>query len=506
MKKTLAALMTAAVVLTGCGVSDDSASSGTAHTLRLVTVYPANTTDPHVVQTAFILTSGTVETLVKLDIKTGALTPGLATAWTQKGKTWQLTIRDGVTFHNGKPLTAQIVQQNIDRAISKNPGVKKLLPIESMKADGQTLTITTDKPYAGLMSEFIHFNTAIIDPEAGIEKPVGTGPFKFDSFNTTGAAELSRFDAYWGGKAKLERVTMTANQDANARLLALQSGEADVIYRPSTETLDGLKKDDRYTVETRTGTRVYHLLFNYKGPQAALWAKEPFRRGIDALMDRPAIAKTVMSGYAEPTDNPFPGKTAISPGQVTRPSGKEAALKYFQQAGLEVSNGKVTSKGKPLTMNIVTYVARPELPQIAQVMENSASQVGISFKIVTADNIDEHLTSKEWDVATYSANTVTRGDGSYFIHGSLTPGGAQNHGQLDDPALNKLIEQFNSAPNTEERATVAKQLGITVRERQLNSYLVAPMETAAFAKGVTGWQTPTNEFEYPMITKDLDRA
>lgn len=145
---------------------------------------------------------------------------------------------------------------------------------------------------------------------------------------------------------------------------------------------------------------------------------------------------------------------------------------------------------------------------MAQVLENAASRVGISFKIVTADNIDEYLTQNRsrWDVATYSVNTITRGDGSYFVNGSLAPGGAQNHGSLDDPAVTSLIASYNTTVGEKPRAGIARRIAATVRDKYYNTYLVSPNETAAYDSSVTGWITPPNEFEYPMITKDLARA
>lgn len=518
MKKRsiVSAVVLSLSLLAGCAVSEDGGGAGAGgtasggKTLRFVTVYPANTTDPHVVQASFILNSGAVETLVGLTPDSLQLKPALAESWTATDpKTWTFTIRSGVTFHNGKAVNAEAVRKSIADVIKKNPGVAKLLPVASMEASGQTLRIRTSSPAPGLPSAFVHFNTAVVDTDAQGNLPIGTGPFKFDSFDIRGEAKLSRNDGYWGGQAKLSHVTMTANEDANARLLALQSGAADLIYRPSTESLDAVRGDDRFSVESVPGTRVYHLLYNFDGPHAPLWANKEFRRGMDALINREEVTRTVLSGQGVATDGPFPsGRQVSPPAGPAREQGTAAALKHFQAAGLEVSGTKVTYKGAPLTMNIVTYVARPELPQIAQVVQNAASGVGITMNIVTADNIDEHLTGKrdQWDLATYSVNTITRGDGSYFFSGSLTPSGAQNHGHLDVPALNSLITTFNGTSGAQPRADVAKKIGAMVRDDYLNAYIVAPNETAAYDKAVTGWKTPPNEFEFPMMTKDLDRG
>ncbi|GAA3331032.1 hypothetical protein GCM10020331_085940 [Ectobacillus funiculus] len=109
---------------------------------------------------------------------------------------------------------------------------------------GRFLTITTEQPLPQFPSELVHPNTAIIDvSKANVEqRPIGTGPFQVVSFEANSRLELERYEGYWDGKAKLERATFTFNEDANARTAALQSGDADIVYRPAIESIEGLKK------------------------------------------------------------------------------------------------------------------------------------------------------------------------------------------------------------------------------------------------------------------------
>ena len=113
-------LATCMTLLFACSTgSDDSgaASGGTGgeKVLRFVSVYPANTTDAQVVHTAFILNSGAVESLVGLDPDTLQLYPWLAESWeTPDAQHWTFQIRQGVTFHNGKKMTAEDVKYSFD--------------------------------------------------------------------------------------------------------------------------------------------------------------------------------------------------------------------------------------------------------------------------------------------------------------------------------------------------------------------------------------------------------
>ncbi|WP_080795306.1 ABC transporter substrate-binding protein [Corynebacterium pacaense] len=500
-----AGLVASALLLAGCGAVEDSGAGPGSKHLDLVTVYPANSTDAHVNHTSFILNSGTTETLVGLDPETNELYGWLATDWSSEDSIhWTFAIREGVSFHDGTPMDAEAVRTSLQHSIDVNPGMAAALKIAEMQAEGHTLKITTSEPYASLPSQLVHYNTVITNVAASTEYPIGTGAFRFTSFNTTGAAELERFEDYWDGKAKLDSVTMTANEDANTRLLSLQSGQADVIYRPSLESLDALEKDSDFTVDAVPGARVYHLIYNYRGANSDLFNNIEFRRGINALVDREAIAGTILHGNAAVTDNPMPGGSPLSPPLEDISFSTDKALEHFRKAGLDVTDGRVTRNGAPVTLKVGTYVARPELPQIAQAVQANAAKLGIEMTIDTADNIDEYLLAGDWDLATYSLATLTRGDGSYFVNGAFLPDGAQNFGGLDDPTLISMIDTFNATVDTQSRAGQIRDIAVYVRDQSYNSYIVSPFETSAYKKTVSGWITPSNEFEFQMITRDLD--
>ena len=144
-----AALTAVALLFSACSVPSNQGSEG--KTLRFITVYPANTTDAHQIQAAFIFNSGTVETLVGLDPQTLKLRPWLAEKWdTADAQNWTFTIRKGVKFHNGTEVTAEKVKASLENAVSVNPGLKKALRIQSMEASDQyTLKVVTETVYPG---------------------------------------------------------------------------------------------------------------------------------------------------------------------------------------------------------------------------------------------------------------------------------------------------------------------------------------------------------------------
>lgn len=180
MRNKLVCLVFAALLLIMTplfGGVEPNTAWGAEKTLRFVTVFPANTTDPHLCHTAFILNSGAFETLVGLDAKTLKLYPWLAESWnTADGQNWTFKIRGNVKYHTGKPLTPESVKANIERIVSVNPGLKTALKIASISVDGQNVKIRTETPHPALLSGLVHFNAVMADLDAPkTSPPAGTG-------------------------------------------------------------------------------------------------------------------------------------------------------------------------------------------------------------------------------------------------------------------------------------------------------------------------------------------
>ncbi len=205
------------------------------------------------------------ETLFKLNDETLSVDPWLATSFEQVSETtWRIYIREDVLFHNGKPLDAQAVKRSLDRSLEENTGLRSALRIDSITADASSLLIETTVPYPELVNELVHPNTSIIDvtaDEAIDQKPVGTGPYHVTSFQPGSNIQLERNDAYWHGQPKLDTVTFTFNEDPGSRTMALQSGEADIVYRPEIEMIETLERDG-HVVDKAETFRVHQLTMN----------------------------------------------------------------------------------------------------------------------------------------------------------------------------------------------------------------------------------------------------
>lgn len=144
---------------------------------------------------------GIGETLVKFN-KNMEVEPLLSDSWKKiDDLTWQFHIREGVKFQNGTALTASSVKSSMERALKANPRTQEMLNVNSIKADGQELTITTKAPHTTLLGNLADPINSIIDTSAGedtvAKAPVGTGPFKIKSYTDGSEVVVERFDDYW---------------------------------------------------------------------------------------------------------------------------------------------------------------------------------------------------------------------------------------------------------------------------------------------------------------------
>jgi peptide/nickel transport system substrate-binding protein len=493
------------LLLTACSSTDNKNVStkgeNTKKEITFLSNFPFDTMDPHLNWTP--IRAGVVETLVKIteDYK---LEPWLATEWetTDNGQTWTFQIREDVSFQNGNPLDAEAVKASFERNIQTSEAMNVALKIDRMEANGQTLTFRLKEPLPEFPSELVHPNAAIIDTsDENVEtNPIGTGPFKVSTFESGTKIELDQYDEYWDGKPKLDKVTFTFNEEANARTSALQSGDADIVYRPALESLETLKQDKSIITEVVPSMRTTMLMYNMK---LETLKDENVRKALEALINREEVVENVMAGQAQVANGPFLSESPLSPSYEEKKFGLDVAKKYLQEAGYTFENSKALKDGKPLELTLATYTYRPDLPLVAQILESNAKELGITIKIQIAENIDEYLTSRDkWDLAIYSANTAPRGDAGYFLNSAYMPNGPLNFGQIEDPELMDVIKEFNRTVEKEKRNELAKKAVTIIDSKRYNSFIVHPSNYAAYKDYVKNYQISNSEFY--VITKDVD--
>jgi peptide/nickel transport system substrate-binding protein len=324
------------------------------------------------------------ETLVFLKPGTTEPVPGLAESWepNDDGTVWTFKLRDGVTFHDGTPFNAEAVCANFDRWYNftgplQNPsasyywqvvfgGFAKFdpnsgAPEESLyksceATDDLTATITLTKPSATFIPALAQQAFSIASPAAleefqadagtvdeegvfqptgtfGTEHPIGTGPFKFQSWTRGEALELVRNDDYWGEKAHLDSLILRPIADNAARLQALQTGEIqgyDLVEPVDIPTLE----DSGLQVLTRPAFNVAYVGINQsKPPMDQLEVRQALAYGLN----RQEVVDSFYEGTGVVAKEFMPPEVTGYADDVTEYTyDPEKAKQLLQDAGLEL--------------------------------------------------------------------------------------------------------------------------------------------------------------------------
>lgn len=464
--------------------------------------FSTNSLDPHVDSSYVPLRAGITETLVRLDEENLTIAPWLAESWEgEDGLHWTLHLRQDVTFHNGKKMDAEAVKASLDRALQESVAIQNALKIEAIEAEGYTLKISLKQVFPEFISELVNPNVSIIDVTEKdiINQPIGTGPFALESFTPGSKLEVKRYDEYWDGASNLDSVTFAFNEDANARTLALKSGQVDIVYRPEVESLESLRAQEGIKVESTSTFRVHQMTMNMERKSLQ---DVNVRRAVDALIDRQKIVDTILLGYGEPAVGPFLPSLPFVPSYEKSES--KTAVKYLEDAGYSLVDGKMQKDGEPLTFTLLTYSARADLPLIAQVFQSDAKRIGIDVEIRQIDTPEEYMASnRDWDLATYSNLTAPRGDAGYYLNATYHPTGALNFSGAEEPELTAIIDQLNRTVSQEDRAALAEQAADYVHNNVINSFVLHPSTIVAYDDNkVKNWVTTRSE--YYMISNELD--
>lgn len=512
MTKNVIAILIGMFILAAAGCSAEKSQSNQEKDekdkkVTMIFSFKSPNMDPH---TGFTpIRAGVTETLLKLD-QDSAIEGWLAEKWeTEDNVNWTFTIRDNITFQDGKKLDAAAVKASLERSIEVNESLGGSLKIKAMEADGQTLSLTTTEPYPALPSELVNPYTSIVSTEAEKEmgeetfnnSPVGTGPFKVKKFISNQEVQVEKYSDYWAGEPKLNEAVIKFNEDANVRSLAFQSKEADVVYNLPAEGIEPIEKDKQLKVESVPGLRAHFILYNQ---QSSKVSDIKVREALDLLLDRNSVAEDIMLGHGIPANGPFNSTLPFGIRDEVKRLDVEKAKSLLAEAGYkENGQGKMEKNGQVLKLELITYKARPELPLIAQLLQSDAAKAGIDIEIKNVENADTHLAeNKDWDLATYSNNTSPRGDGSYFLNTAFTETGSLNVGKISIPELNELINELNTTADLEKRTELAEDAAGIINNEFAHSYAVYPNILVGVNERIQNFN-PTAE-EYYILTHAMD--
>ncbi len=447
MKRVLLLVAAAAVLFNGALAQRLVVGQGS----DAVSLSPHNTND----QPSARVMKQVYDTLV-VQTESLELEPGLAESWEQiDDLTWEFNIRQGVTFHDGSPLTAHDVAWTLNRLRDPATAAPAAFIIgfaDTIEAvDDHTVRLTTTAPFAPLLVHLSHTATSILSEAAvtaagedyGTSVVVGTGPFKFVSWQTASQIVLERNDDWWGGEVLPAEVVFRPIVEGTVRAIELEAAGIDLAYALEPRDYLRLQENPGVVVD-----EIETLSTNYIGFNAD---KEPFddvrvRQAINHALDVGAIIDAIYEGLGAPASGP------ISP-QVFGANTELEGYDYNPDRAREL----LAEAGYPNGFSTTIWTNdNPLRIQIAEIAQAFLADVGINVDVqvlewgayldgTAAGNHDMFILG--WVTVTADADY-----GLYALFHSSQFGAAGNRTFWSSERVDELLELGRSEADADARA------------------------------------------------------
>jgi peptide/nickel transport system substrate-binding protein len=456
---------------------------------------------------------GLAETLMRLDTDLQPQ-PWLATSVQPvTATTWKVVLRKEVTFHDGAPMDAQAVKASLERAVKLSTVAKTLLGLEAVTVQGPlTLSIVTETPTPHLPGLLTEPSTAIVNAaaaeaqgEAFTDKPVTTAMFQVERYELDRKLVAVRYDGYWAGPAKTERLEVSVLPDASARFLALQSGQLDVAVDIQPESVRQIDGDDELRAVAAPPVAT---IFAYLDQARAPFDDVRVRRALaHAVPASEAVVQTVLRGQGQPAAGIFP--PAVLNCSVEQPyqHDPQAARRLLAQAGFADGDGDgvVERDGRPLELVLLSYLQRPALTATAEILQSALAAVGVKVQVRVVEQIDDALGTDSWDAAMYFNNLAATGDPYGSLSRFFRTGGDANAGQYSDPAVDSAIDRLRGLTDRQQRRDLACQTEQELARDVAVLPLAHPNHVYGVGEGVRGFDTAHPYFLY-FITEQIGKG
>jgi len=406
-----------------------------------------------------------------------SLQPALAQSWEAVDPTtYVFTLRDGVTFHDGSPLTAEDVVFTLEW--NMDPENESQLAaffgsVDSVEATGDSeVTVTLTKPDAQFQYSMAHMSGFIMN-KAQIESagetfgtpdvlPLGTGPYKLVEFVPDDHVTLERYEDYWGEQGPAKRIVIRSIPDSQTRLLAMQNGDIDGTFDVPISEVDQWESLDGVTVITAPSNGVYQLILDQETP--------PFddihvRKAIAFAVDRDGIVQAVLNGKGA-------AARAINPPGIWGGVLDEASVNAFYDTlptyafDLDAARAELAQSSVPDGFEFSVPVPNTDPVAINSFLaiSETLTQIGITMNVEQVDPgewLDVYFGHEELG-AQFMAYFPDYADPAnypylFYYSGNAVANGL-NGSNYRNPDVDALIEESLESTDTATRAEALQQV------------------------------------------------
>lgn len=390
-----------------------------------------------------------------------SLEPGLATDWSASadGLTYTFHLRDA-KFHDGTTVTSEDVAYCIDRAAKLQGSGWTFIfsAIDKIEtSDPKTVVFHLKSVWAPFEADLALFAASIFPKAAHVaqgdklfDKPIGSGPFIFDSWDKGNQIVLKKNPSYWDpGKPYLDQLTFKVLQDSNTRMLQFQGGDLDIATQVPFNQIDALKSNPSYTYIENTVARIDYIAINV--------TRQPFddknlRQAINYAVNKDAIIQNVLFGAAKPANTYLPLMAFHDDSVPGYPYNLDKAKALVAQSSAK-SGFKAT-----LWATAGDAVAA----QICQLVASDLSAIGGDITLQTEDgnaNLDRVFKTRDFDfnIGYYTTDIIDPDELTGFAVQSTGGTDAVGTGYKND-TVDKLVAQAELEPDKTKRQAIYTQI------------------------------------------------
>lgn len=412
MKKRFPALVLGGILalglLSGCGQKEAASSVSTAASepaaavngsdqeLVFVNYRDIRDLNPHLYAGEMYAQSILYDTLVS--ITEDGYEGCLAESWTisEDGKIYTFKIRDGVTFSDGTVCDANAILANFN-AIIENKDRHTWLEMMNLLVgvsapDDHTFVIELSEAYYPMLTELgcirpfamISSNCMINrSTKDGVSRYIGTGPYVLTDFETDQYAVFERNENYWGEKPEIERITVKVIPDNQTRIMALESGEIDLIFGKNMLDADAISQyvdSDKFEVALSDPTSTRHIVLNTTNE---ILSDTAVRQALQHATNRTAISEGIFYGLEQPADTLYAATVPYCDVELTPYEySTETASSMLDEAGWIMGSSGIREKGgKKLELDLLYNSDSVTEKTISEYLQSEYLKLGISLNI-----------------------------------------------------------------------------------------------------------------------------
>ena len=419
--------------------------------------------------------------------------------------TWKITLQDNVKFTSGRAMDGEAVKECLEDLVKVHERAKGDLMIDTITAEGQTVTIKTTEPKPTLLNYLSDPYGCIVDVSAGVTEDgivAGTGPYKAESLVSGEELKLVKNEDYWDGEPGYDEITVRTISDGDTLTMALQSGEIDAAYGMPYASYP-LFENEEYTFSSCATSRAFFVHMNFESP---VIQDSAVRKAIAMGIDKEGFVDTLLDGNGYPAVGAYPDNFTFGGDAVTAETyDTEGAKKVLEEAGWIDSDGDgIREKdGQELEIRWLTYPSRQELPLLAEAAQATLKDIGMDVQVnCTSDNNTIRKDPTLWDVYASAMVTAPTGDPQYFFTSCALDESVSNNGHYHSDKLEELAAEIETEFDVDKRAELGIQMQQTVLDDNAYVFCSHLRMSMISQSNVTG--LVAHPCDYYELTADLD--